>query len=697
MADTSLTLLIRAKVADALEKIKSTSSAIRQLGERTKRAGEGTRNLNNNFRRARRELQSFKLQVSDLEVTLQNLFSVLVIYRGQQFLRDSIRSANEFKMAMIGLASIAKFKGIEVASAFQAASQLSADGLIDVGSAAKALQNLLVRGYGIEEAITMLNRLKDAAAVNRQGHLSMAEAIVSATEGLKNENSILVDNAGVTKNVSVMWKEYAEKIGKTVGQLTLAEKRQAEYLGILQETEPMVGNAAKLAGEFQGQQAKLNQEIKIFKARLGEELLPALQKITSAANWLLKNVLTPMLWRIKASGVIWGNWITSIETIASWVKSGFKGGIGRLKKELEELDRLGEEMLMNLAEEMEKDPFEKAAESAQKLTQNQKQLVQASNELKQAQQELNQLGKLRQGAIKEEEKNIQSLIRTIRQKYNAAIQLKKQYAAEVKKQQKAIENIAQTTQDKIHAIRQRGMSEEERVLDRQRQYQEKLAAAAEAYYGGSLEKAAKLAQEAQNIAEGLKDQEEAERGVQDAGNLLLRIHEEMKAKAEENLATQQKNTEDLNAQLEKYEEKLTNIKGQLDELSKKKTLTEIDADISKAKTKIEELKRKLKEIKNQEVIIDIKGRASPIKPISETLHDVAQKIAAISGVKNLTLRFNLPHLSPSFSFPTAGPQSMQRNFHLHIGNITKNMPMRMQNLMERLSEEFELYQARGGT
>jgi len=39
------------------------------------------------------------------------------------------------------------------------------------------------------------------------------------------------------------------------------------------------------------------------------------------------------------------------------------------------------------------------------------------------------------------------------------------------------------------------MSEEERALDRQRQVQEKLAAAAEAYYSGSLEKAAKLAQD----------------------------------------------------------------------------------------------------------------------------------------------------------------------------------------------------------
>ena len=45
----------------------------------------------------------------------------------------------------------------------------------------------------------------------------MGEAIKSAAEGIKNENSILVDNAGVTKNLSVIWDEYAASIGNIMG------------------------------------------------------------------------------------------------------------------------------------------------------------------------------------------------------------------------------------------------------------------------------------------------------------------------------------------------------------------------------------------------------------------------------------------------------------------------------------------------
>ncbi|MNP86589.1 hypothetical protein D3C76_1869210 [compost metagenome] len=37
----------------------------------------------------------------------------------------------------------------------------------------------------------MINRLKDAAAFNRQANLGLSEAVLTATEGLKNENSVL--------------------------------------------------------------------------------------------------------------------------------------------------------------------------------------------------------------------------------------------------------------------------------------------------------------------------------------------------------------------------------------------------------------------------------------------------------------------------------------------------------------------------
>lgn len=99
------------------------------------------------------------------------------------------------------------------------------DGLIPLADAYTAYKNLSSAGYADDQTQSVLQNLKDSAAFARQGSLTMGEAVKSATEMHKNENSILVDNAGVTKNLSVIWEEYAASIGKGVGSLTAAEKR----------------------------------------------------------------------------------------------------------------------------------------------------------------------------------------------------------------------------------------------------------------------------------------------------------------------------------------------------------------------------------------------------------------------------------------------------------------------------------------
>ncbi len=58
---------------------------------------------------------------------------------------------------------------------------------------------------------------------------------------------MLVDNAGVTKNVAKMWEEYAKAHQLKTDQLTLAQKREAEYQGVIKETAFQVGDATKYA------------------------------------------------------------------------------------------------------------------------------------------------------------------------------------------------------------------------------------------------------------------------------------------------------------------------------------------------------------------------------------------------------------------------------------------------------------------
>lgn len=239
-------------------------------------------NVGKSARKASKELQSFRLTITDTEKSLLDLTMTTATLASLGLgLRSVVDAANQVERANIGLATTARYAGVNLDEARAAAKSLTEDGLISLAEASQGLQNLLSRGFSLPEAIELMNRFKDSAAFNRQASLEFGQAVVSATEGLKNENSILVDNAGVTKNVSIMWKEYAAEHGKTVEQLTQAEKRQAEYNGILRETEGQLGNAGRMTETFSGQTARLNQELFEFKAAAGRELLPLLADIAN--------------------------------------------------------------------------------------------------------------------------------------------------------------------------------------------------------------------------------------------------------------------------------------------------------------------------------------------------------------------------------------------------------------------------------
>ena len=282
------------KIELIVSAVDQTADTWRQATERAKGFGARIQDLSAKTRsfwqQSVRSADDFKLKLDEIDGLLKNLATTAVLYGIVRGAKEAIDTYEQVQNTLMGLASVARYSGVAIGDAMQAAADLSADGLMDVAAASKALQNMLQRGYSLDQSIAMLERLKDSAAFNRAGHLSLAEAVKTATEGLKNENSILVDNAGVTKNVSVMWKEYADQIGKGVNQLSLAEKRQAEFNGIMRETEAQIGNAKRAADGLTGAKARLSVETKTLKQGLGEGLVPAFMLVVSAAGAALNGI-----------------------------------------------------------------------------------------------------------------------------------------------------------------------------------------------------------------------------------------------------------------------------------------------------------------------------------------------------------------------------------------------------------------------
>lgn len=205
---------------------------------------------------------------------IKTAFTVVGVGAVTKFVKTAVDAASETQAAWTGLNSILTGTGKSFAEGKEFIEEYISDGLVPLQNAVTAYKNLAARGYSTEQIEKTMLALKDAAAFGRQASYSYGEAIQTATEGLKNENSILVDNAGVTKNVAKMWDEYAASIGTTANNLTQQQKIQAEVNGILAETKFQAGDAAAYADTFAGKVARINTAFYNFKVAVGKFVAP---------------------------------------------------------------------------------------------------------------------------------------------------------------------------------------------------------------------------------------------------------------------------------------------------------------------------------------------------------------------------------------------------------------------------------------
>lgn len=216
-------------------------------------------------------------------------FSVAAVTK---FGKACLDVATQTSNAWIGLNSILTGQGKSFSQAQKFIQDYVSDGLVPLNNAVTAYKNLAARGYSSDQIKKTMTALKNSATFGRQSTYSLGEAVQSASEGLKNENSILVDNAGVTKNVAKMWEDYAKSVGKSTNQLTQQEKINAEVNGILEETKFQMNDASIYANTYSGKVAQLNFAFTSMKTAIGNVIQPIAKMLvpvlTSAANAVTK-------------------------------------------------------------------------------------------------------------------------------------------------------------------------------------------------------------------------------------------------------------------------------------------------------------------------------------------------------------------------------------------------------------------------
>ena len=143
-------------------------------------------------------------------------------------------------------------------------------GMLDATEVSQALKTLLSTGIGLPKATELLSAMADAAAFNRQGTLELGQALTGATQGFKNMNSRMVDNAGITKNLNVILKEQAHSMGRQVKDLTEMEKKMAIANGLIKEASMFQGDLSRATLTTSGAFAKGELEMKKFNRQVGK-------------------------------------------------------------------------------------------------------------------------------------------------------------------------------------------------------------------------------------------------------------------------------------------------------------------------------------------------------------------------------------------------------------------------------------------
>lgn len=247
------------------------------------RASRGIERTRNAMQRAAREsARAWHTVIGPLSAVRSALISIqgaLLTLGLVVALKATTSEALQTRAALSGLSSVAAAYNQNQEAVRESAETLVSDGLLSFREASLGLKNLLATGLSIDQATLLMKGLQEQAIFNRQAHFELGQAVVATTEGIRNENSVLSDATGTTRNLFKMYQDYAKELNKSVTTLSRAEKAQAAYRGFLEETNRSQGDLQKVMGEAEGQLLSFTAAWNLAKKAVGELFLPALTEV----------------------------------------------------------------------------------------------------------------------------------------------------------------------------------------------------------------------------------------------------------------------------------------------------------------------------------------------------------------------------------------------------------------------------------
>lgn len=316
-----------AKVTEAYNK------QVSELQQQTQQTTEDFSGYNN-------ALYATGASMQDLDVKILGLVTALSALEAA-FVGSSMKAFAQYEDAMYGMASTVGRAGDTIETAMAGIKQATANGLLSQTDVATAMRNLTAYGYSVKEATNMIEAMTVSAEANRRAGLSVAEAVVMASEGIKRESGLMAKAAGNTQTASSAEEAYATSLGKTASELTNAEKRQAIYNSTMSAGQQFIGIAEQYNNSYSASIQRLDASLEDMRVTFGQALAPIAKWIANAAAWVVANketiatLSTFTLVLMGGGGVIYGlvKLVGVVKSVVAWftaLHASSKGLIGVL-------------------------------------------------------------------------------------------------------------------------------------------------------------------------------------------------------------------------------------------------------------------------------------------------------------------------------------------------------------------------------
>jgi len=219
-------------------------------------------------------------EVSGLENAIGAVGGALIFQKLKGAIKGAADQAAFATQNLSVLRDVVNALGKDGEAAVKAARDLS-DAMLSEYDAAEGLRNLMASGLELPKAIELMETLKNSAAANRRASMSLAQQIISTTEGIRNNQAALTDNSGITKNASTIQLEYARSVDKTINQLSQQELALATANGFIKEGAVFMGTYEKQLGGYLGMQGRATKATRDLAIAFGEQLQPAMTTMYS--------------------------------------------------------------------------------------------------------------------------------------------------------------------------------------------------------------------------------------------------------------------------------------------------------------------------------------------------------------------------------------------------------------------------------